>query len=179
MGNDVNYNRVRPVLVLNLVRDGIFMYLRDKENLLPRWSAYACVACARAARRDSILAIRRCACYSAYIPLMVRWPKPCIRHTHALPGRIACLGGYEIKRPENCPYCVTEFGLVELARPKQEIMPETQNKPWLARNTPFAHLGVRRACQSVVLSVHMAKTRHSGRMFGRKTARKRPVTRPN
>ena len=44
----------------------------------------------------------------------------------------------------------------------------------LARNAPFAHLGAPRACQSVSPSVHMAKTRHSGRMFGRKTARKRP-----
>ena len=30
------------------------------------------------------------------------------------------------------------------------------------------------ACRRVVLLVHMAKTRHSGRMFERKTARKRP-----
>ena len=65
----------------------------------------------------------------------------------------------------------TEFGS---ARPEQEIMPETQNTPRLARNAPFAHLGAPRGYQSVVLSVHMAKTRHSGRMFGRKTARKRP-----
>jgi hypothetical protein len=60
------------------------------------------------------------------------------------------------------------------ARPEQEITPETQNTPTLARNAPFAHLGAPRGCQSVVLSVHMAKTRHSWRMFGRKTARKRP-----
>ena len=59
----------------------------------------------------------------------------------------------------------TEFGL---ARPKQEIIPETQNTPMLARNTPFAHLGAPRGCQIAVLSVHTAKTRHSGRMFGRK-----------
>jgi hypothetical protein len=32
--------------------------------------------------------------------------------------------------------------------------------PRLARNTPFAHLDAPRACQSVVLSVHMAKTIH-------------------
>jgi hypothetical protein len=30
------------------------------------------------------------------------------------------------------------------------------------------------ACQSVALLVHMAKTRHSGRKFWQKTARKRP-----
>jgi hypothetical protein len=58
--------------------------------------------------------------------------------------------------------------------PEQEIMPETQNTQWLARNAPFAYLGAPRGCQSVVLSVHFLKTRHSGRMFGRKMARKRP-----
>ena len=58
---------------------------------------------------------------------------------------------------------------------KQEIMPETQNTPRMAQNAPFAHVGAPRGCQSVVLSVHMAKTRHSGRMSGRKTARKRPT----
>ena len=57
--------------------------------------------------------------------------------------------------------------------------PKTAHTPRLARNAPFAHLGACRGRQSVVLSVHMPKTRHSGRMFGRKTARKRPVTRPN
>ena len=57
---------------------------------------------------------------------------------------------------------------------KQEIMPETKNTPRLARNAPLAHLGALRGCQSVVLSVHMAKIRPSGRMFGRKTAQKRP-----
>jgi hypothetical protein len=72
----------------------------------------------------------------------------------------------------------TEFGL---ARPEQEIMPETQNTPtsMLAQNAPFAHLGAPRGCQSVLLSVHMAKTGHSGCIFERKTARKRPVTWPN
>ena len=49
----------------------------------------------------------------------------------------------------------------------------------MARNAPFADLGAPRACQSVVLSVHTAKTRHSGRMYGRKTARERPVPRPD
>jgi hypothetical protein len=57
--------------------------------------------------------------------------------------------------------------------PKQEIMHEIIYTPRLAQNTPFAQLGAPRGCQSVALSVHMAKTRHSGRMFGRKTARKR------
>ena len=62
----------------------------------------------------------------------------------------------------------------ELARPKQEIMSEIKNTPRLARNAHVAHLGAPRGYQSVVVSVHMAKTRHSGRMFERKTARKRP-----
>jgi hypothetical protein len=44
----------------------------------------------------------------------------------------------------------------------------------LAQNAPFAHLGAPKGCQSVALSVHMAKIRHSMRMFGRKTARERP-----
>ena len=61
------------------------------------------------------------------------------------------------------------------ARPEQESMSETQNTPRLAQNAPFAHLGAPRACQSVVLSVHMPKTRHYGPMFeqnnGPKTAR--------
>ena len=65
----------------------------------------------------------------------------------------------------------TEFGL---ARPKQEVLMKTLNTPRLPRNAPFAHVSAPRGCQSVVLSVHMAKTRHSGRMFGRETARKRP-----
>jgi hypothetical protein len=39
---------------------------------------------------------------------------------------------------------------------------------------PFAHLGAPRAPQTYCASVHMAKSRHSGRMFGLKTARKRP-----
>ena len=47
------------------------------------------------------------------------------------------------------------------------------------QNAPFAYLGAPMGCQSVVLSIHMAKTRHSGRIFKRKTARKRPVPRPN
>ena len=47
------------------------------------------------------------------------------------------------------------------------------NTPWLTRHAPFAHLRAPRRCQSVVQSVHMPKTRHSGRMFGQKTARKR------
>jgi hypothetical protein len=55
--------------------------------------------------------------------------------------------------------------------PTQAIMSNTQNTPRLAQNAPFAHLSAPRGCQSVVLYVHMAKTRHSGRMFGRK---KRP-----
>jgi hypothetical protein len=52
-------------------------------------------------------------------------------------------------------------------------MSKTQNTPTLARNTPFAHLGAFRGCYSVLLYVHMAKTRHSRHVFGRKTARKR------
>jgi hypothetical protein len=44
---------------------------------------------------------------------------------------------------------------------------------FLARNASIAHLDTTSACQSVALSVAMAKTRHSGRMFGRKTAQKR------
>ena len=66
-----------------------------------------------------------------------------------------------------------------LARPEQEIMSEIIYAPRLAQTAPFAHLGAPRGYQSVVLSVHMAKTRHSGHMFGRKMARKRPVTRLN
>jgi hypothetical protein len=55
-------------------------------------------------------------------------------------------------------------------------MPETQNTPWLARNAPFSHLGAPRGYQSVVVSVHLAKTRHSRRApvwaeNGAKTAR--------
>ena len=50
--------------------------------------------------------------------------------------------------------------------------------PRLAGNAPFAHVGALTGCQSVVLSVHMAKNRHSGRMSGRKTARKRPKCGP-
>ena len=57
---------------------------------------------------------------------------------------------------------------------KQEIMSKTQNTPRLARNTNFAQLRAARGCESVVLSVHMPKTRHSGRIFGRKTTRKGP-----
>ena len=70
-------------------------------------------------------------------------------------------------------------GLEDKNWPKQEILSGIIFTLRLTRNGPFAHLGAPRACQSVVLSVHMAKTRHSGRMFGRKTARKWPVTRPN
>jgi hypothetical protein len=52
---------------------------------------------------------------------------------------------------------------------------KTLNIPKLAQNAPFAHVGALRGCQSVVLSVHMDKTRLSGAcMFGRKTARKGP-----
>ena len=47
---------------------------------------------------------------------------------------------------------------------EQEIIPETQNTPRLAQNTPFVYLGAPRACQCVVLSVHMAKIRHPGRV---------------
>jgi hypothetical protein len=60
---------------------------------------------------------------------------------------------------------------------KQEIISETVDTPRLARNAHFARLGASRGCESVVLSVHMAQTKHAGRMFGQKTARKRPVTR--
>jgi hypothetical protein len=65
----------------------------------------------------------------------------------------------------------TEF---RSARPEQEHLMKTLNTPRLAQNAPFAHLGAPRGCQSVILLVHIAKTRHFGRMFGRKTARKRP-----
>jgi hypothetical protein len=51
---------------------------------------------------------------------------------------------------------------------------KTLNTPRLAQNAHFAHIGAPMGCQRVVLSVHMAKTRHSGRMFWRKTAGKRP-----
>jgi hypothetical protein len=51
---------------------------------------------------------------------------------------------------------------------------ENLNPPSLAQNAPFAHLGAPRGCQSTGTSVPMAETRHSRRMFGRKTARKRP-----
>jgi hypothetical protein len=57
---------------------------------------------------------------------------------------------------------------------EHEGNPKIIYTPRLAGNAPFAHVGAHRGCQSVVLSGHMAKTRHSGRMFGRKTARKRP-----
>jgi hypothetical protein len=50
---------------------------------------------------------------------------------------------------------------------------EIPNAPTLAQNAPIAQLGAPRACQSTCTSFHMAKTRHSGRMFGRKTARER------
>ena len=55
-------------------------------------------------------------------------------------------------------------------------MSEIFYTPGLVQNAPFAHLRAPRRCQSVVLSVHMAKTRHSGRMHvwaknGPKTAR--------
>ena len=89
-------------------------------------------------------------------------PKP------GTPG--AYLGG---KRPEK------DRNATGSTRPKQEIMSKTQNTPRLARSAPFPHLGALRGCQSVALSVHMPKTRHSGRIFGRETARKRPVTRPD
>jgi hypothetical protein len=59
----------------------------------------------------------------------------------------------------------TEF---TLARPKHEILIEIKETPMLAQNAPFNNLGAPRACQSVVLSIYMPKTRHSGRMFGRK-----------
>jgi hypothetical protein len=53
-------------------------------------------------------------------------------------------------------------------------MSETQNTPTPARNAHFSHLGAPRGCQGVVILVHMAKTRHFGRMFGQKMARQRP-----
>jgi hypothetical protein len=62
-------------------------------------------------------------------------------------------------------------GLKDKNGPEQEIIFEIFNTFRLARNAHFAHLCAPRRCQSVVLSVHMAKTRHSGRMFGQKTAR--------
>ena len=83
------------------------------------------------------------------------------RHSGRMSGRKTAR-----KRPKR--------GLEDKNWSKQEIMSEIICAPRLAQNATFAHLGAPRGCQSVVLSVHMAKTRHSGRMFGRKTARKRP-----
>ena len=68
-----------------------------------------------------------------------------------------------------------KFGLLAPFFADQEVLIKTLNTPRLARNAPFTHLGAPTGCQSVVLSVHMAaKTRHSRRVFGRKTARKWP-----
>ena len=56
-------------------------------------------------------------------------------------------------------------------------MSKTQNTPRLAKNAPFAHLSAPRGCQSVVLCVHMAKTRHFERIYhiwAEKMARKGP-----
>ena len=61
--------------------------------------------------------------------------------------------------------------LTSVRKLKYEIMSETQNTPTPARNAHFSHLGAPRGCQGVVILVHMAKTRHSGRMFGWKMAR--------
>ena len=46
-----------------------------------------------------------------------------------------------------------------------------QNASTIAQKASFAHLGAPRACQSVFLSVHIAKTKHSVRIVGRETAR--------
>jgi hypothetical protein len=74
------------------------------------------------------------------------------------------------KNGPETPRNATGFGS---ARPEQEILSETLNTPWLSPFCPSRRASS--ACQSVVLSVPMAKTRHSGRMFGRKW----PETRPN
>jgi hypothetical protein len=66
--------------------------------------------------------------------------------------------------------CLAELSVWE----KQEILTEIKITRRLARNAPFVHLGALKACQSVFLSVRMTKTRHSGCMFGRTTAPKRP-----
>ena len=49
---------------------------------------------------------------------------------------------------------------------------ETLNIPKLAQNAPFAHVGALRGCQSVVLSVHMDKTRLSVACLGEKRPEK-------
>jgi hypothetical protein len=61
-----------------------------------------------------------------------------------------------------------KFGLEDKICGKQKIMPETQNRPQLARNAPFAYLGAPRGCQSVVLYVHMAKSGTPGACLGGK-----------
>ena len=89
----------------------------------------------------------------------------CYRFICRKPGTLgACLGEKRLEYGRNVGRKTTE----------QEIISKTQNTPRLAQNAPFAHLGAPRACQSTCTSVHMAKARHSGRMFGWKTARKRP-----
>ena len=67
-----------------------------------------------------------------------------------------------------------KLGLEDQNFAEQEGKPKTQNTPRLAPNAHLAHVGAPRACQSMLLSVHMAKTRNSGHMSGRKMARKRP-----
>ena len=69
-----------------------------------------------------------------------------------------------------------KFGPEEQKFAKQEIKPKTQNTPTQARNAPFAHLGAPGACQSVVLLVHIAKPRHSGRVFGAENGPEKAAT---
>jgi hypothetical protein len=83
----------------------------------------------------------------------------------------ACLGEKRSAAAKNGQQTITK---TRKTRKRHVTLLKIQNAPMLARNAPFAHLGASRACQSVSLSVRVAKTRHSGRMFGRKTARKRP-----
>jgi hypothetical protein len=69
--------------------------------------------------------------------------------------------------------------------PKQEGKPKTQNTPRLAQNAPFAHVGALTGCQSVLLSVHMAKPCTLGAYLGGKrpengrTATEFGLARPN
>ena len=87
------------------------------------------------------------------------------------PGTLgSCLGE---KRPENG----RNVGQKTKIDPNRKLCPKLKyfgpnrkyNTSWLVRNAPLAHLGaLSMGCQSVVLSVHMAKTRHCGRMFGQK-----------
>jgi hypothetical protein len=115
----------------------------------------------------------------------------CYRFIWPKPGTLGACSGK--KQPENGPKTARTATEFRLARHEREIMSEILNTRLsararcararlptpprlprggrLARNAPVAHLGAPSGCQSVVLSVHMAKTKNSGRMFGLKTAR--------